>query len=256
MMMPLIIGHRGNSASFPENTIAAIESAFEEGADGVEVDVRSTGDDKLVCIHDADTSRVSGGLDCMCIQKCTYKELTRVNVGAKFPGPTKSVPLFSSVVEAIPHGKNLFIHLKDSHRVIQDARKACSILNKSDFNPANVLLVCNSLSDAVQVKEDLPSAKVSAIVFYNPCAEYEIDPGGTKWLSLIAEYAAIDAIHLCAPASIDSGSVGEICNNSAVHVHTINSIFKAAEWTSATSITTNAPGMIRHKLEQYFGYRP
>jgi glycerophosphoryl diester phosphodiesterase len=48
-----IIAHRGASAAAPENTIAAFAKAAELGADGVELDVRRTADDRLVVHHDA-----------------------------------------------------------------------------------------------------------------------------------------------------------------------------------------------------------
>jgi len=48
-----IIAHRGASAVAPENTITAFAKAGELGADGVELDVRRTADDRLVVHHDA-----------------------------------------------------------------------------------------------------------------------------------------------------------------------------------------------------------
>lgn len=49
----LIIAHRGASAAEPENTIAAFRRAVALGADGIELDVRRTADDRLVVHHDA-----------------------------------------------------------------------------------------------------------------------------------------------------------------------------------------------------------
>lgn len=48
----LVIGHRGSSAAFPENTVAAFEGAIAQGADGVELDVRRTADGALAVAHD------------------------------------------------------------------------------------------------------------------------------------------------------------------------------------------------------------
>jgi glycerophosphoryl diester phosphodiesterase len=48
----LIIGHRGASAAEGDNTLAAFRRAGEMGADGVELDVRRTADDRLVVHHD------------------------------------------------------------------------------------------------------------------------------------------------------------------------------------------------------------
>jgi glycerophosphoryl diester phosphodiesterase len=48
----LIIGHRGASAAFPENTLAAFAGAATQGADGVELDLRRTADGGVVVRHD------------------------------------------------------------------------------------------------------------------------------------------------------------------------------------------------------------
>jgi glycerophosphoryl diester phosphodiesterase len=53
-----IIAHRGASAVEPENTVAAFRRAVADGADGIELDVRRTADDRLVVHHDA---RLSDG---------------------------------------------------------------------------------------------------------------------------------------------------------------------------------------------------
>lgn len=52
--MTNVIAHRGASARFPENTIAAFSGAIAMGADGVELDVRRTADTAGVVHHDAD----------------------------------------------------------------------------------------------------------------------------------------------------------------------------------------------------------
>jgi glycerophosphoryl diester phosphodiesterase len=48
----LVLGHRGASAFFPENTLAALAAALDQGADGVELDVRRTADGALALSHD------------------------------------------------------------------------------------------------------------------------------------------------------------------------------------------------------------
>ena len=49
---PLILAHRGASASARENTLEAFRLAVAQDADGIELDVRLTGDDVLVIHHD------------------------------------------------------------------------------------------------------------------------------------------------------------------------------------------------------------
>jgi glycerophosphoryl diester phosphodiesterase len=48
-----VIAHRGASAAFPENTVAAFRGAATLGADAVELDVRRTADGAAVVHHDA-----------------------------------------------------------------------------------------------------------------------------------------------------------------------------------------------------------
>jgi glycerophosphoryl diester phosphodiesterase len=51
--MTCVIAHRGASAAWPENTVAAFRGARSLGADWVELDVRRTADDRLAVLHDA-----------------------------------------------------------------------------------------------------------------------------------------------------------------------------------------------------------
>lgn len=79
---PLIIGHRGASALAPENTLAAFRRAIDDGADGIEMDVRLANDNVAVVVHDADlirTARISGK-----VGKMTSGQLSLVDVGTWF----------------------------------------------------------------------------------------------------------------------------------------------------------------------------
>jgi glycerophosphoryl diester phosphodiesterase len=49
----LVLGHQGASAVHPGNTLAAFQAALDQGADGVELDVRRTADGTLALRHDA-----------------------------------------------------------------------------------------------------------------------------------------------------------------------------------------------------------
>lgn len=51
---PLVYGHRGARARATDNSWQAFQLAQQEGADGVELDVRSTRDAALVIFHDAE----------------------------------------------------------------------------------------------------------------------------------------------------------------------------------------------------------
>jgi glycerophosphoryl diester phosphodiesterase len=58
---PLVVAHRGASATEPEHTLAAYQEAIAAGADGLECDIRVTADGHLVCVHDRRVNRTSDG---------------------------------------------------------------------------------------------------------------------------------------------------------------------------------------------------
>lgn len=56
-----LIGHRGLSARFPENTLASFEAALAAGADMLELDVARSADGVPVVLHDATLDRTTDG---------------------------------------------------------------------------------------------------------------------------------------------------------------------------------------------------
>src|SRR5205809_874799 len=75
-----IIGHRGASHDAPENTMASFRLGYEQGADGVELDIHLTKDNEVVVMHDYDTGRVSGVTNKIADSKLS--ELRKLNVSA------------------------------------------------------------------------------------------------------------------------------------------------------------------------------
>ena len=76
-----VAAHRGNVAICPENTMPAYKSAYDIGADMIELDLHMTKDGEIVLIHDNDLARtadVSG-----VIRSLTLDEILRADVGIK-----------------------------------------------------------------------------------------------------------------------------------------------------------------------------
>jgi len=78
-MPPLIYGHRGTRRGAPENSLAAIRLALDQGADGVEIDVRLCGSGEPVVLHDPDLLRVAGIAED--VAKLSLPELLRCDLG-------------------------------------------------------------------------------------------------------------------------------------------------------------------------------
>ena len=77
-MKPIIISHRGNNFSFPENTLSGLRSAFELGCTAIEFDIQMTSDETLVVMHDDNTLRTSGIEQS--VLDSSYEQLTSVSV--------------------------------------------------------------------------------------------------------------------------------------------------------------------------------
>jgi glycerophosphoryl diester phosphodiesterase len=86
---PLVVGHRGlrEPGAPAENTLAAIEAAAEQGADGVEIDVRLSADGVPVVAHDETLERLSGGRERRAVREMRAAELARTPLagGAAVP---------------------------------------------------------------------------------------------------------------------------------------------------------------------------
>ncbi|WP_083582020.1 glycerophosphodiester phosphodiesterase family protein [Halomonas aestuarii] len=80
-----IIAHRGSSLKAPENTLAALDQAMRDGADGIEIDVRLTADDRVVLYHDESLRRLAG--DDRRVGELPRASLDAFDVGSWFGDP-------------------------------------------------------------------------------------------------------------------------------------------------------------------------
>jgi glycerophosphoryl diester phosphodiesterase len=120
------IAHRGASARYPENTLAAFRAAIEVGADMCELDVMLTRDGGAVVIHDETLERTTNGQGR--VADATLAEIKRLEVsgefGARFAG--ERVPTLDEVF-ALTHGRcALNIELKCAGA----ERMACELIRK------------------------------------------------------------------------------------------------------------------------------
>lgn len=80
---PLVFAHRGGADALPEHTLGAYLRALEDGADGLECDVRLTRDGHLVCVHDRRLNRTSNGRGKVSAK--TLAELDSLDFGSWHP---------------------------------------------------------------------------------------------------------------------------------------------------------------------------
>ena len=75
-----IVGHRGWSAVYPENTLLAAKMAVQAGADGTEFDVQATRDGVVVLLHDKTLDRTTNGTGELAAK--TLAELRSLDAGS------------------------------------------------------------------------------------------------------------------------------------------------------------------------------
>ena len=99
---PLIIAHRGDSSSAPENTLEAFRHALKLGVDGVELDVRLTRDREVVVIHDHRVDRTTDGKGP--IGSFTLADARTLDAGSWFDPRFRSagVPTLDEVFHELP----------------------------------------------------------------------------------------------------------------------------------------------------------
>jgi glycerophosphoryl diester phosphodiesterase len=115
---PLILGHRGASAVAPENTIAAFSQAIQDGADGIEFDVRLSSDGVAVVIHDDTLDRT--GLVAGAVSRLTAAQLQQIDVGSWFAkksgGQTSAkatIPTLAAVLDLFASNNGvLYVEMK------------------------------------------------------------------------------------------------------------------------------------------------
>lgn len=112
--LPILVGHRGSSYGL-ENSVESFTNGAKRGYQYLETDFKVTKDNKLVCTHDDDISRLSGGTSTLTIAGSTLEELQAVELsqtrlGTKYTGRLCSAQEYLDVCKE--HGVRPLIELK------------------------------------------------------------------------------------------------------------------------------------------------
>ena len=108
----VVIAHRGAAGSAPENTLASVALAVDQGADFVEIDVQESADGEVVVVHDSDLMRIGGAA--IKIWEANTDELQKIDIGSWF-GPEFSdqrMPTLEQVLEICKGRSRVVIELK------------------------------------------------------------------------------------------------------------------------------------------------
>ena len=142
---PLVIAHRGDVESAPENTLEAFRGVVEKGADGMELDVRLSRDGHVVVMHDRYVNRTTDGRGP--VGTLTLAQLKELDAGSwcapEFKGAR--VPTLEEVLVEMPKEFLLDVELKvRGWGVMALASRVASLIKKhnrlestlvASFNP-------------------------------------------------------------------------------------------------------------------------
>ncbi|MBO9411600.1 MULTISPECIES: glycerophosphodiester phosphodiesterase family protein [unclassified Ruegeria] len=107
-----VIGHRGAAALRPENTMAAVLKAIEDGADWVEIDVQESADDVVIVAHDSDFMKLAGVPTK--VWDATMEDVAEIDIGSWFDPEyaDERTPTLRQVLEAAKGKAKVIIELK------------------------------------------------------------------------------------------------------------------------------------------------
>jgi glycerophosphoryl diester phosphodiesterase len=135
---PLVFGHRGARHAAPENTFAAFNLALEEGADGVEFDVRLNASGDVVVCHDVTLERVTDGRDLRPIHELSSRESSTVRLAQG-----ERLPFLVDVLDwADKRGCLLNVEIKADGRQRRGLVRAVARLTQGRAAAGNLLISC------------------------------------------------------------------------------------------------------------------
>lgn len=245
---PLLIAHRGASREAPENTPAAFDLAWEQGADGIEADFRLTRDGRVVCMHDATTGRTAG-VD-LSVAGASLEELRRLDIGAwkRIRWQGERIVTLEEVLDRLPTGKRFFIELKCGAEIIAPLRH---ILTAGIVPAEQLSLLAFDARLIAGLKEQLPGIRACLNADYRWSLRTRSWSPSREDLQAVLEECGADGLSSRAVGLLDAQFVDELHRSGKeVHVWTVDNARSARHFLGlgVDSIMTNRPGWLRERL--------
>jgi len=178
---PIIFGHRGASNYAPENTLAAFQLAFKQGAIAIELDVMLSKDEEVMVIHDHTVERTTKGVGF--VAEMEYGQLKKLDAGIDFPKfKGEKIPTLQEVFD-LTRGKYLInIELKNYHSVKDNlVEKVVELVFKHKMKEA-VLFSSFLPTNIRKVRRMLPHVPAGLLVSYGIAGKLE-QAAFFRWLS-------------------------------------------------------------------------
>lgn len=240
-----VIAHRGASHRAPENTLASLRLAWEEGAPAAEVDVRLTRDGRIVLLHDENLQRTAGHP--ARVVETTLDELRKLDVGTwkDVSFANERIPTLEEAIEATPAGKTLVVEIKCGTEIVPALIEA---LRRSGKSAGEVVLISFDYEVLKTLKREIPDYRVYWLLGYE--RNHSMEEMFSTYLTL-AKDAGLDGLNLSVEWPLDESTAWRLREAGLrILVWTIDDPEVARHWIQlgATAITTNRPAFMREGL--------
>ena len=247
-MKARIIGHRGASRDAPENTLAAFHLAWEQGADGVELDVQMTRDGHVVVIHDESALRTAG-LDVE-IAAAPFSKLRALDAGSwKSPAwAGERIPELKDVLADVPPGRKVFIEIKCGMEILAALRET---LERSPLTVEQLGVVGFNRDVMRLARQRLPVSEVLWNVELKTGGAAGAWAPGVDILGRQAREAKLDGLGIGVRGKVDSAFIRAALEQKLkLFAWTVDDPGLAAELVrlGVHYIVTNRPGWMRKSL--------
>ena len=243
-----IIAHRGASAYYPENTLAAFEGAIAMGADMVELDVQLTADGEVVAFHDEKIEHCTDGRGR--VAEYTLTTLKKLDAGSwfdkKFQG-TK-IPTLAEVLNVCKNKVAVNIEIKTE--AVRDAisggieEKSLKIVEQNKMLEHTVFSSFDPR--ALKHLKEIDATVSTAVLF-------EKKYYGSMLPSAIIELVGADVFN-CARDELGRKWLADLkANNIPVNVYTVNDERSMRRFLEmkVNGIFTNKPDLLKIILANY-----
>ncbi|HKL47916.1 MAG TPA: glycerophosphodiester phosphodiesterase family protein [Candidatus Izemoplasmatales bacterium] len=116
-----IIAHRGASYDAPENTIASLEVAIEQGSDAVEFDVRTTKDNVPILMHDDTLKRTTDFDINLKVDDLSFDIIRNYEAGSWFSEAYagEKIPTLEEALETVQGRVGVFMDIKTENKIVE-----------------------------------------------------------------------------------------------------------------------------------------
>ncbi len=235
-----ILGHRGASADFAENTREAMRAAAEQGADGVELDVMQCASGELVVCHDEWLDRLAG--QHWELERKPWAALQTLDVGTPLGLAPARIPLLSEVFDVLP--ADFLVNVEIKCERIDDkglSEKVGAFISERNLGSRVLISSFNPLC-LVRLARAYPSLRRGLLI--DPDKSWLAQAWG--WLSIVGNASVHPHFSQCTSERVNAWHEAGL----EVAVWTVDDAGEAKRLRAmgVDYVITNRPGALRAEL--------